>query len=235
MTEYHKINAPFMRDQKTGALLYGQWCLEELNYLQHNDWEWTEKVDGTNIRIEVHRHDDFLTFLYKGKTDRANTPKALVEALRSLFGGDESNHGSIPGASVHPALEVRNDSADALGRIMVERDITDLVIYGEGYGPKINGGGKYGTEPRFVAFDVRVGSFWLNRESVDDLCSNIGLDTVPVIGYGSLHDAIDVVQQGLQSRWGDFEAEGIIAVPKVPLFDRAGRRIITKIKGVDFK
>jgi hypothetical protein len=40
---------------------------------------------------------------------------------------------------------------------------------------------------------------------------------------------------GLKSQWGDFEAEGIVARPKVDLFDRGGNRIICKIKGKDFK
>jgi hypothetical protein len=39
----------------------------------------------------------------------------------------------------------------------------------------------------------------------------------------------------LISRWGEFEAEGLVARPEVELFDRAGHRIITKIKAKDLK
>jgi hypothetical protein len=81
----------------------------------------------------------------------------------------------------------------------------------------------------------------------------LGIESVPVIGSGTLHDAVDIVSSGitfdhngvvqrwytsivggLESRWGPFEAEGIVARPVVPLFDRKGQRIITKIKSVDF-
>ncbi len=34
---------------------------------------------------------------------------------------------------------------------------------------------------------------------------------------------------------GDFEAEGIVARPDVELLDRRGKRVITKIKAVDFR
>jgi hypothetical protein len=39
----------------------------------------------------------------------------------------------------------------------------------------------------------------------------------------------------MKSLWGDFESEGIVARPKVELQTRGGRRIITKIKTVDYR
>ena len=42
------------------------------------------------------------------------------------------------------------------------------------------------------------------------------------------------VEEGLKSRGGDFPAEGIVARPTVEMCNRAGHRIITKIKGKDF-
>ena len=50
-----------------------------------------------------------------------------------------------------------------------------------------------------------------------------------------LSTAIDIVKNGLKSTFGDFEAEGIVARPVVPMFSRNGDRIIVKIKGKDFK
>ena len=246
-TEYHKINAPFMRDRVTNRLISGDWCLPELGYLATNDWEFTEKVDGTNIRIEIHRHEDYLTIKIKGRTDNAQIPKHLMHALNGIFGGDGDR------IEIWPGMKERFLTSDRIGKIMLDRNINDLVIYGEGYGPKINGGGNYATEPNFVVFDVKVGTFWLLREAVNEFCGEAGLDCVPVLGRGSLYDAINLVRtgcmptrsggmikhtstkfKGLRSMWGDFEAEGVIAVPTIPLFDRAGRRIITKIKAKDF-
>jgi hypothetical protein len=226
--EYHKINAPFKRDDK-GVMLHGEWCLPELEYLSRLEWEFTEKVDGTNIRLTFNSYGGFWI---GGRTDNAQIPKPLLAHLENLCERISKN----------------------VAIIMQDRKIDELTIYGEGYGPKINGGGKYGDLPDFVAFDVRVGDFWLLRKDVDDFCSKVGLESVPVLGRGTLQDGMELVKygcyntrsggmvkhmspnfKGLRSMWGDFEAEGIIAVPAVPLFDRAGRRIITKIKAKDFK
>jgi hypothetical protein len=138
-----------------------------------------------------------------------------------------------------------------VGRWMVDNDLTDVTLYGEGYGPKIQNGGLYGTEQKFVLFDVKIGGFWLERHNVNDIAEKLGIESVPVIGHGTLYDAIDIVKSGfifndqggierygrgrLDSKWGDFEAEGIVARTATPLFDRRGERMITKIKAVDFK
>jgi hypothetical protein len=137
---------------------------------------------------------------------------------------------------------------------MRERNLDHVTLFGEGYGPKIQSGGLYtGGEDvhSFVLFDVKIDNWWLDRKAVDDVASNLGIDSVPTIGHGTLHDAIDIVSTGitfndaggverwgrgtLESRWGSFDAEGIVARPVVPMFDRKGQRIITKIKVVDFR
>ena len=54
MTPYGKIQTVFKRDPETKfrTLLDGQFSLPEFEYLRSNTWTWTEKVDGTNIRIQ---------------------------------------------------------------------------------------------------------------------------------------------------------------------------------------
>ena len=138
---------------------------------------------------------------------------------------------------------------------MEDHKLNQVTLYGEGYGPKIQkGGGNYREDASFVLFDVKIGDFWLDRENVNDVAEKLGIDAVPVIGKGTLWDAISIVKgqppasfpfkvhngtwngrDGMKSQWGDFEAEGIVARPTVPLFTRQGHRIITKIKGVDFR
>ena len=78
MKEYHKIQTVFHRDPDTKfkTLLEGRFSLPEFEYLQNNEWIFTEKVDGTNIRIIF---DGELTF--GGKTDRAQIPNQLVNKL----------------------------------------------------------------------------------------------------------------------------------------------------------
>lgn len=228
MQTYHKINTLFKRDMANkGKMIHGSWSTPELEYLANNEWEFTEKVDGTNIRIgwEMCKHPEFA-----GRTDNAVIPKALKEYLHDTF-------------SARLFVDALEDDLDSKS--------IPVILHGEGYGPKIQGGGKYREDHSFVLFDVQMGDWWLKREAVDDIADKLGIKSVPVIGYGTLQDAIDIVstgftfnkqgaiarygRKGLDSTWGEFEAEGIVARPKVAMFDRRGDRIICKIKAVDFK
>lgn len=51
--KYHKINSIFKRDmtKPNRPFVVGEWAQPEFAYLSDNEWEWTEKIDGTNIRI----------------------------------------------------------------------------------------------------------------------------------------------------------------------------------------
>jgi hypothetical protein len=244
-TEYHKISTPFKRHfdgPNKGKLIMGDWAVPELEYLADNEWEFTEKVDGTNIRIELIRpNNEFLHVEYRGRTDNANIPTHLLEYLEETF----PTNGNWRRDLSRPAYYERHREVE---QWMIDNGLNKVVLYGEGYGPKIQkGGGNYRKDASFVLFDVKIGDFWLDRENVNDVAEKLGIDAVPVIGRGTLWDAIDIVSGvddhgvyqtnvgGLTSQWGDFEAEGIVARPIVPLFNRQGNRIITKIKGVDFK
>lgn len=207
MNEYHKIQTLFKRDMSTKhkTLLEGEWTLPEFEYLANNQWTFSEKVDGTNIRVIFNA--GLVTFA--GKTDAAQIPAQLIARLNERY---------LPlAARMH----------DVFGR--------DACLYGEGYGAKIQkGGGKYRQDPDFVLFDVRVGEWWLQRSDVEDVATKLGIDVIPIIGEGTLHDAVEWVKRGIKSTWGDFEAEGIVARPKIELRARSGERIITKIKCRDF-
>ena len=207
MNEYHKIQTVFKRDmQKNGkTLLEGQWTLPEFEYLAGNQWVFTEKVDGTNIRVMF--KDGAVTF--GGKTDNAQIPANLVARLNDRF------------------LPMAAQLQEVFG--------CDACLYGEGYGAKIQkGGGNYRPDQDFVLFDVRVGDFWLQRADVEDVAVKFGIDVVPIIGEGTLHDAIAQAKAGIGSTWGAFQAEGIVARPKTEMNTRNGHRIITKIKCRDF-
>ena len=81
MTEYHKIQNVYKRDMENKKLLEGKWTLPESEYLAHNQWIFTEKVDGTNIRIMI--GTDSITF--GGRTDQAQIPAQLMNRLNERF------------------------------------------------------------------------------------------------------------------------------------------------------
>jgi len=81
--EYQKIPSPFKR-HVTGPdrnkIIWDDWTSPELKYLQNVPWNWTEKVDGTNIRLVWDGHK----VVYGGRTDSAQLPAKLVAALDQL-------------------------------------------------------------------------------------------------------------------------------------------------------
>lgn len=203
MKEYHKIHSMFKRGAD-GRIIEGDWAMEEFEYLAGNKWIFTEKVDGTNIRVGV--GGDVVEF--GGRTERAQIPAHLVSALMAQF---------------TPLTEACKSMFP-----------NGAVLYGEGYGSGIQKGGKYRQDVGFVMFDISVGQWRLKRVDVEMIGASLGIDVVPVVGEGTLYEGIEMVKRGLKSTWGDFEAEGIVAVTTVPLRARSGTRIITKIKARDF-
>lgn len=206
-TPYHKIQTVYLRDPATNfkTLLEGQFALPAFEYLANSEWVFTEKVDGTNIRIIFDGEDIF----FRGRTDAAEIPKLLTQNLIDLF---------------CPQLPLFRANFP-----------TGVVFYGEGYGAKIQkGGGNYTSGQHFVLFDVNVGKWWLERNNVEQIAQQFSTDVVPIIGKGTLYEMVEKTRQGFNSTWGNFLAEGIVARPSVELRDRGGERIITKIKCRDF-
>lgn len=187
------------------SLIYGAWSRPEFGLLSICEWHFTEKIDGTNVRIGW--DGEFIS--YRGRTDRAVLPIDLLKALDSTF------------EPLEPVFE------QVFGK-------TPAVLYGEGYGGKIQKGQKYRETPGFILFDVKVGRWWLKREDVIDIADKFNIEAVPHRGTGTLWDAVDAAREGVQSLFGDFEAEGYVARPAVELLDRSGERIIAKIKCRDF-
>lgn len=212
MNEYHKIQTVFERDPVTkySTLLPGKYATPEFAYLQGLQWEYTEKIDGTNIRVmfKPASENQAPAVTFGGKTERAQIPAKLLKHLRKAF------------------------PADLMNRIFD----SSICLYGEGCGAGIQKGGEnHYPDQRFVLFDVRVGDWWLPRIDVEDIAANLRIPVVPVIGHGALAGMVVMAQCGFKSQWGDFRAEGIVARPMVELRTRANERIITKLKCKDFR
>lgn len=209
MKPYHKIQTVYLRDPQTKykTLLEGQFSLPEFEYLADNEWEFTEKIDGTNIRVIW--NGDMVWFA--GRTNNADIPPHLLKRLEERF---------------YP-----ENMAYAFGD-------TPVCLYGEGFGAKIQKGGEnyMPSGCDFALFDVKIGEYWLKSEDVTDVASKLGIFVAPIVDFGTLYDAIELCREGFSSVFvnGSFMAEGIVARPVVPLLNRAGHRVITKIKYNDF-
>lgn len=215
MSEYHKIETLYERDERTHKLKEPL-VLKNRVYGIVNPWVFTEKVDGTNIRCIWH-HDKVE---FRGKTDNAQIHGDLVKWLYD------------------------NVTADRCRETFVTQSEFDaVVLYGEGYGAGIQkGGSDYSAEKKLILFDILVSDssgrgWWLSDENVRDVGAKLGLDVVPFVGEMSLARATELTRIGFPTKIGNSgrRAEGLVGRPCEALFDKKGHRLIVKLKTKDFQ
>lgn len=209
MIEYNKIETLYKRDMEgTKQLLEGEFRNPTVEFLKDNVWQFTEKVDGTNIRVYWDGH----TVTFGGRTDRAQIPTNLLDYLLATFKTNEAE------------------------QIFEEKfGETPVILFGEGYGPKIQKGGLYRDDVSFILFDVYIAGNYQNRYTIEDVAKAFGIDVVPIILEGTLQEGVDFVKTNPNSTMGTAKMEGLVGRPKIELRDRCGKRVIVKIKWEDFK
>lgn len=220
MAEYQKIQTLFKRDERN-IIIPDQFTYPEFEVLKDLKWECTEKIDGTNIRIELESSgnpEDGIIMSFKGRTDKAIIPEHLLTKLNWLF---DKEH-------LMEALNITDETQNC-----------NITLYGEGYGAKIQKGGNYiSNDVNFILFDVKIGKWWLDRESIKDIANKLGINAVPLMGYMTIPEAIEYVKKGFKSTIAenkDYDAEGLVLKTPCGLLKRDGERLITKIKTVDFR
>ncbi len=189
-------------------------------------WLVTEKVDGTNVRIALHV-DGSVEF--GGRTDAAQMPAHLLAYMQATFTPEK----------MQAAFRREDDGT-----------WPEAIVFGEGYGEKIQNGGKYRRGVAVRIFDVLVGEWWLNWTDIQDVAWTLGIKTVPVLDHckwlpaseealsrclpgSSARSVVAEVEGGIVKP--DTEAEGIVARTDPLLFDRRGHRVMWKLKFSDFR
>ena len=248
---YQKINTIFMRDAKNVIMPYEPFVKPEFEYLRGLKWRGEEKVDGTNMRIEVTKSKVLVpgfdmndtdanivgvTFKvrFAGKTDNAQIPKNLLKHMEEKY-TDEKVLAALGLKDFIPVGEWSEHKWNSY------EDIPNIyTIYGEGYGEGIQSGGWYikgGNE--FIVFDVKVNDLYLKTEARDEIAAKLGAPIVPLKGYFTLDEAIDYVRKGFRSEVAENPdvkmAEGLVLRTDLGLRDRMGERLIVKVKYEDFQ
>lgn len=213
MVEYLKIETVYERDMDGNKkLIEGKFRDETVRFLKDCIWDWTEKIDGTNIGVVWDGHK--VTF--QGRTERANIPANLVNRLNELFGGETNEE-------------------------LFEQKFGEqqVILFGEGYGHKIQTNGNLYNPDRcdFIMFDVYLPDrdMWLKRDAVDDIAKAFGVESVPVIFCGSVESAVRFVKTKPLSTIGAAPMEGLVGRPRVEVRNREGKRVIVKVKVRDFE
>ena len=244
---YQKINTIFMRDAKNVIMPYEPFVEPEFNYLRGLQWRGEEKIDGTNMRIEVTKEiapsetsvvpeiaGVKFNVRIAGKTDNAQIPKNLLKHMQEKYPNEKilASLGLEEFIPVDKWAEHKWETYEQIPNI--------YTIYGEGYGEGIQSGGWYikgGNE--FIVFDVKVNDIYLLTTARDEIATKLGAPIVPFIGNFTLDEAIDFVRKGFRSKVAENPdakmAEGLVLRPAFGLKNRMGKRLIVKVKYEDFQ
>ena len=230
--EYPKIETLYERDKETFKVDPDRVRLPEVELITR--WLVTEKIDGTNIRIVIRPGGVSVGMVaagdiipteveFRGRTDKAQMPPFLLARLEEMITPE------------------RCDAA------FDDPNIAEVILYGEGYGARIQkGGGNYREGVSFRLFDVAVDThgegyyLWLDWENVEDIARKLGIETVPVVlREATLTEAVDAVTDPSLVAFGDGGTkntiqEGIVARTVPALCRRNGQRLMWKLKGKDF-
>ena len=143
---YQKIETIFKRDSSNIIMPYSGFVYPELEWLRNCKFDATEKIDGTNIRIEVKKtiisDENGINSIrydvsYRGKTDAATIPTPLLKFLELTYPEEKvlTSLGIEKLITPEHFSEHRWTSAD---------DAPDMyTICGEGYGKGIQKGSNY--------------------------------------------------------------------------------------------
>lgn len=258
---YQKINTLYKRDINNIIMQHYEWSCPEFEYLRTLLWDASEKIDGTNMRIEVtqepvYNDDNMDRITYnivnecvgvrfnisiKGKTDNAQIPTHLNKYMKETFTNDKvfaslgiKEYIPIEEWAEHGWCVSKEDPTP-----MYEKIPEKYTLYGEGYGMKIQkGGGRYlSNSVSFRGFDVKVNDTYLLRDNAMSIFEKLGADTVPYFGQMTIDDAIEMVRAGFISTISEdrtLMAEGLVLSSPLGLKNRRGERLIVKIKYGDF-
>lgn len=204
--KYHKIRTLFERTGKGKNVIPWHWSIPEFEVLEYLNWNWYEKIDGMNIRIEYKDTN----ILVEGREQDSQIPDKLNNYLNEIT--NTSNFLTFCYDYIYNK---------------------EIVIYGEGCDNHVRSSGRYG-EPNFFVFDICINGFWLDQKNIENICKQLDLNYVTLYNTGTLAEGTAEVMSGQKSAYGNFIMEGLIFKPPVRLFRNDGERIIGKLKHTDF-
>ena len=205
LEEGKKNNIDYQQGRQ--SFIVGDYALPEFGIIKQ--WRVSEKIDGTNIRIQLR---DKVSF--HGRNDDSNIPKKLYHYLSNEFTYEK----------LDKALE-----GDIASR--------NIWLFGEGYGASIQScGGNYRKDLGFMLFDVFINGWWLQQDSVQEIACKLNIPCAPTIGYMTNEEIVDYVKSKPLSLCSEDKQtmEGIVARTEPVLVRRSGEPLMMKLKCKEF-
>lgn len=126
---------------------------------------------------------------------------------------------------------------EKLTQAMVDMGHSEITVFGEAYGGKQQRQSwRYGPKLKFVAFDVKIGDYWLDVPNADQVVQRLGLEFVH---YKKVSTDIEFLnaerdapseQARRNGVEGDQPREGVVLRPLVEFRTNGSDRVISKHK-----
>lgn len=233
---------------------------KEFEFLYDNLFEAYSKIDGTCSKIYFFPSTQEIKV--GGKTDNASSMHGQFEMLQEIadrikpilcemfpkenarFTEKKDNNNKVQYWEINPenkfaAFEVVTPVAEGQYEVFLEE--VPIYIYGEYFGEGIQKCGKRYIEKGngFRVFDICQQGWWTPKEVRDEMCKQLGLETVPYLGNMTLREIENLVRSGFTTKFEGASdptliEEGIVARPTIPLNNGRGNRIIVKVKYCDY-
>ena len=125
----------------------------------------------------------------------------------------------------------------ALVQGMTDIGHPEIVVFGEAYGGSQQGQSwRYGKQLRFVAFDVKVGDYWLDVPNAEQVARRLGLDFVHWVRVPAEIEALNAQRDAPSEQArrngveGDQPREGVVLRPIMEFRTNGADRVISKHK-----
>jgi hypothetical protein len=208
--EYHKIAGPFKRYTEgplRNQLIPWEWTREEFGYLQHLPWRFTEKVDGTNVRVVWDGHRP----IFMGRTANSQMPTRLSTMLQTTF--TEELLEQVFGAT--PAILFGEGYGAGIQKGGLYRPDVSFILFDVHIGVWLEDA------------DVAAIAKELGIEVVPVITTDTLNHQIREMTQYSMLSHVSIVDKPPNM-------EGLVGIPLVPLLNRRGGRIVVKLKTEDF-
>jgi hypothetical protein len=193
------------------SFIVGDYACAEFGNIKR--WNVTEKIDGTNVRIHLARNEDRFIPGFYGRHSYSAMPSELFNFLSDKF------------------------DAELLSKTIDMGNCTSAILYGEGYGPKIQAAGnKYSDRLSFMLFDVVIGKYWLPRDIVKDIALKLDVPVVPDLGIMTEEQIVEYVKSKPLSQCSLHPQviEGVVARSEPCVYFKDGTPVMFKLKCKEF-
>lgn len=150
--------------------------IEDLEPIKDIEWTFTEKIDGTNVRV----HWDWHKVSFYWRTNNGQLHKPLLDKLQTIF-------------------------FEELFEQVFEWTEVILFGEGYGWKIQ-HWKRDYQENEDFILFDIYINWVWLQRDSIEEIAEKMWLKVVPVVLKWTLQDWINFVKENyLNKKWAQKE------------------------------